>query len=62
DLRHIQLHGVFRDAQLAGDLVVGLAFAHQLGDLQLARGELFEDGGHFKVDIAVPDDWLSELS
>ena len=35
-LRHIELDRVFGDAQVTGDLVVGLALADQLGDVQLA--------------------------
>ena len=42
-LRHIELDRVFGDAQVAGNLVVGLALAHQLGHVQLAWRQLFEN-------------------
>ncbi|MNH41848.1 hypothetical protein D3C79_1034230 [compost metagenome] len=35
-LRNVQFHGVFGDPELAGNLVVGLALAHQAGHFQLA--------------------------
>ncbi len=36
NLRHIQLHGVFGNAQFTGDLVIGLALANQARHFQLA--------------------------
>ena len=44
DLGHIQLHRVLGDAQLTGDLVVGLALADQARDVQLTGRELVEQG------------------
>ena len=42
-LGHVQFYRVFGDAQIAGDLIVGLAFAHQLGNVQLTGRQLFEN-------------------
>jgi len=43
NLGHVKLYRVFGYAQIAGDLIVGLAFAHQLGNVQLTGRQLFEN-------------------
>ena len=50
-LRHIQLHGILGNSQLTGDLVVGLALAHQAGYFQLAWRQLLERRWQFAFTL-----------